>query len=1094
MAEKFDNSENMMKLPSSLYEARYISRHNSFHSGTVMFANSMRAHRACNQAIIFLYGLSGAGKTSSLNHIFGFELIEVIENFEANTKGVTEYIATMESETWGVSNLQINFIDMPGWSDSSGEKMDIQNMALIDQFLLNHHSLGSKIHKCYPNIVAITIDANDNRLVGRDTEVVRMFRALTKLNVIDREKPNVLIILTHVDNVGKRNFKQRLDKIIGVVKDLAKCYLNNDPIIVYIENDYKEHELDESGDWTILRDGTRQPINVFNGMIDIMSKHKDEIGHEAVRIYFTSRGNNKPIKKRYKHSQPSQNQVQKWSFIIKQEFSPLQLNEVNISLQKYTDINSDQLSIHNLVPLMVELDKHALTQIPTLQSMDLNQVQKIIHPYRMSKLENQALVEACGVKPYQFEDISRIIGCGMKTESGKVLNHSVLELETSWHVQDGVRLSKCMHAVVPNSQSKRRTEWRRLEEKDHLPTTTSETGDYATVKITPKYQFQVFHTVCNIRMYDKKELLLSHLNTAFKNAVLALPNTSIGESNVVKSEYVDFLNKYGERIIVGCEFGGIAQGEVQMDETEFTNIQSHLDMYIHSLLDMLETGTTPNAIRVEDDSFQAEAKIFEIFDKTILVWKGGEVFDKSVTLNSLTTKQWSGWIHALYKTPQVLYNEAASLPMHHFVSLISSDISIQVKLACANIYGDLPNMIDEPNNLISDKILVDDNCTRESIARNTISRTISRANVGFPDTATVIQGTSEKFTTKLISEINVGDRVLCKCPRGLKFIEVLEVDYNQGRRMLDYICIKHKHGELLIGHNHCILQLFPTSRLLAKDIQIGNNLFFINKTTMTVVKSKVTHIGTGTGRGRYSLKFDNLDSDIAVDQVLTGDVQSICFPGNATVLLKGGKRVRMNELKIGDYVLSIHPTTFKPVYSKVYLWAHREPHNTATFLHITHPRGHLHISANHLILSGDDKTPIPAHHLRMGDSIHFMSHSVLRKKLDGTDIIDSHSLMSVSVLHIHTCRQLGYYAPFTDNGLVIVDNIATSVYSQIPAHSQPGYTTKQLIQKFGMHGVAHRVFTPVRVGCMLGMGRILSKQIDKNSNMHKYCQWLLLHC
>ena len=569
--------------------------------------------------------------------------------------------------------------------------------------------------------------------------------------------------------------------------------------------------------------------------------------------------------------------------------------------------------------------------------------------------------------------------------------------------------------------------------------------------------------------------------------VFALPNTSIEEGNAVKREYIEF---FGERIIVNCEFGGIAQGEVHMDKTEFINIQSHLDMYIHTLLDMLETGTTPDAIQLKDDSFQAEARIFEIFDKTILKWKGGEACGNFVTLNSLTTKQWSRWIHTLFETPKMLCNHAGSIPIHQFVLLISNDISIQVKLACANIYENLCK-VDKHDKLVPESIL--GNLTRESAARNTISKTIQRANIGFPDTSTIIQGTNENYTTRLISEINVGDRVLCKSSHGSEFKEVLEVNCSQKGRTLDYIYIKHQYGELLIGYNHCILQIYPIqSRVLAKNIQIGSNLIFIDK-NRTVLESQVTHIGTRTGIGRYFLRVDNASADLAVDQVLIGDIQT-CFPGNATVLLRGGKRVRMDELKIGDYVLSIHPTTFKPVYSKVYLWAHRDIHNTTTFLHITHPHGHLHISANHLILSGDDKTPIPAHQLRVGDSIHFMSHSLLQKKLNGNDKMDSHSLIPVSVLQIHSCIQVGYYSPFTDNGLVVVDNIATSVYSQIPVHSQSGYTTRPLIHKFGMHAVAHCVLTPVRVGCKLGMRSLLSDQIDENSHIHKYCRWLLLHC
>ena len=504
---------------------------------------------------------------------------------------------------------------------------------------------------------------------------------------------------------------------------------------------------------------------------------------------------------------------------------------------------------------------------------------------------------------------------------------------------------------------------------------------------------------------------------------------------------------------------------------------------------MLETEAMFDAKQFENDSFLSEMReLSSIFSKTILEWKGG-VCVQSLTFNNLTPDVWLGWIYSLYKSPIVLRHDTR-MPIHQFVSLLSNEISVQVKLS-SNFHVDVS---DVPKLELNVPDETDDNRTRESAARKSISKTLSRAIEGFPATATVIQGTSENFTTKVISEIKLGDRVLCKGQSGLEFQEVTKVNCAQEEVVLNYIYMKHEHGELLAGYNHNII--LPTGEIPAKYVQIENtlSLVVIDKTKMNTQNSKVTYVGTGIGEGRYSLKMDNASAYLAVDQVLIGDVQTTCFPGNATVLLKGGKRVRMDELKIGDYVLSIHPTTFKPVYSKVYLWAHRDILNTTTFLHITHPYGHLHISANHLILSGDDKTPIPAHQLRVGDSIHFMSHSLLQKKLDGNDEMDSHSLIPVSVLHIHSCIQVGYYSPFTDNGLVVVDNIATSVYSQIPVHSQSGYTTRPLIHKFGMHAVAHCVLTPVRVGCKLGMRSLLSDQIDENSHIHKYCRWLFLHC
>ena len=58
------------------------------------------------------------------------------------------------------TTLQINFIDMPGWSDSGGEEEDIQNMALMWSVSVNQFILSVQVTTSDPNDSCITIDAN----------------------------------------------------------------------------------------------------------------------------------------------------------------------------------------------------------------------------------------------------------------------------------------------------------------------------------------------------------------------------------------------------------------------------------------------------------------------------------------------------------------------------------------------------------------------------------------------------------------------------------------------------------------------------------------------------------------------------------------------------------------------------------------------------------------------------------------------------------------------------------------------------------------------------------------------------------------------
>ena len=1041
-----ENTRKYFELPDSLIKAHLLSKKGILNRGMEMVGNSLKAHRSCNEAIIFVYGVSGAGKSASINHLFGFDIISISDESTVGTKLATEYVATMQSEEWGISNLQIGFIDMPGWNDARGEEQDILNIAMIDEFVSNHPYLGCTLYKCYPSIVMIAINANDRRIEGKNSQVVRMFRALTKLKIIDKDRPNLLIILTHVMDVGRRRFNDNLKNVIAIIKELAKSYLNIEPAITYVENKYEDHELEEKGDWTILRDGTLQPKNVFEAMMQLTGQHKDEVGHEAIRLYFASRGTKKPVIKR--QSVPGtlrEYEIRRWRSIIAQEFANAPRNEVSQALQTYADKHPDICSKRSLVSLMIELNARSLSRLDTLQSMTLNQVQERLAPYQLSQVENESLVEGCGVKPYQFPDILQNIGYGMNAETGELTHSPTLELPNDWHVQRGLKVPKSIHVVKPIE--KRRVEWKRLSESNSAHDLM--TGQMLTppsIRIPVKYQFQITYSIYTVKLIlSDHQLLLSQLSPGFKEAVTALPKSSIVEGNQVRREYVDFFNTYGHWVIVGCECGGCVEGELEMEERDATHLQEHFTVYINNLLDRLESEDVSTSLPISSDNIIETEQIYEPIGRKVLNWKGGDC-PGQFTLCTITPRKWQQWTTSLYGKPVILdvlgSSNAKQLQICQLASLLDNSKcnELHKALTAPGVKFDT-----EPVNMKSVEstssgskeysMIQTVEYTREGTSKQHASATLKMASGGFPENSICIRGCFEDFSTVQIKDIIENDSVLCRDPYWIKFekakgVKIPKVEENDN--IFEYCKITHEYGDITLGHVHSVLVKYPykpPELTLVKLIRPGDVIYYIDVSKKKTLKSKVNEISIVEGRGNYSFQMGGMNM-VAVNQVLTGGEEPACFPGNANVVLRGGERVRMDELKIGDYVLSIHPTTGKPVYSKVYLWAHRDPHTTATFLHITHPHGHLHISANHLILSGDQRRPVPADQLRVGDSVHFLSPCLSQQQMggeEGEEGGDSHILISVPVLHIQTCTQVGYYAPFTNNGLIVVDGIAASV-------------------------------------------------------------------
>ena len=226
-----------LNLPSTMHDVQKLALKGIEHPGMSMIRNSIRAHRSSNKAIIFLYGMTGSGKSSTLNHLFNNQDMLKVSDYKSCTKDVVEYVVTMTSDDFRLRNLEIGFIDTPGWGDTDGTIQDAVNISSIEIFLQKHPLLSSKSHSLYPNIVLIVVSAVDKRLGGECSSCAYMLRTLSKLHVVDQSRPNVVFVLTNASSVPKGRYNSVKESKTDQIKVMCRQYLGISSPVVWIEND-----------------------------------------------------------------------------------------------------------------------------------------------------------------------------------------------------------------------------------------------------------------------------------------------------------------------------------------------------------------------------------------------------------------------------------------------------------------------------------------------------------------------------------------------------------------------------------------------------------------------------------------------------------------------------------------------------------------------------------------------------------------------------------------------------------------------------------------------------------------------------------------
>lgn len=167
-----------------------------------------------------------------------------------------------------------------------------------------------------------------------------------------------------------------------------------------------------------------------------------------------------------------------------------------------------------------------------------------------------------------------------------------------------------------------------------------------------------------------------------------------------------------------------------------------------------------------------------------------------------------------------------------------------------------------------------------------------------------------------------------------------------------------------------------------------------------------------------------------------------CFTGNTTVTLADGHLKRMSQLEIGDRVLTMN-SEGKLEYSQVMMFMHYSPNQLSQFLRITTTSGiNITITPSHLILRWQkpnvsslyEAKPVYARDVKVSEQLLIHGHTADRP------------LYVDEIARIEVVYETGVYAPLTETGTIVVNDIVASCYAII-------YSQR----------LAHLAFAPIRV-------------------------------
>ncbi|XP_046850122.1 uncharacterized protein LOC124443682 [Xenia sp. Carnegie-2017] len=667
--------------------------------------SSMKIQRHSKSAMILLVGSSGSGKSSTINHLMvnGDEIpVAKTNNYKSSTKTTSEYIITFDEPEYEVSDLVLSVIDTPGFNDGDGVEQDVCNIVSVKKYFQTHPEFSSKT-KFYPNLVFIVDKANNNRMKGIDSTLSKSLRGVKMLDVVDISHPNLVVILTHACSVGYNNvrkWQETMQEKKNFVSDLVFQTLGVRAPVVLIENNPDDYGLEKNGDFTNLPSGERQPLNLYNACLSLLTKgrdgkeKKDKFGHMLLNAAFTQKKKNRPtngheVKAKIARKEPLS--VEELKFV--KDFTEAAEEGITKSIAKSA---MEYISENNIQRKSVK--KELLDLVETMNAMGLSDDSKLKRT-TISKIKNrhgnditehglQMLEKKFGIKCGDFKSFQEaaFIGQGYNLVTDDVVSSQVLKLSLVDNKQFGLKIPDCAQILKSNETEVNAIHLQRNESS--IKSRLSALGLNVNmaqnilmmvqgfdvdlefgVDLSMQSQEDDFQSSTNKRQLKEVRIAKISLNhfdskkTAFTDGFLSavenLPTENIEDENVMK-EFNDFFNRFGQFVITSAYVGGSVEFDSHYDTTKFSKQNEN------SVGGGIGAFITKNSGKRQKIVNQESIQVSKT---TSTHWRGGRL-DLQVDGTLHSEEKFSEWRTSVAEDPVFLKNKLQLLPIYTLVGMI----------------------------------------------------------------------------------------------------------------------------------------------------------------------------------------------------------------------------------------------------------------------------------------------------------------------------------------------------------------------------------------------------------------------------------------